>query len=110
MKGERTDRFSPLTLGQIRGPGCRDLLVYRKSIDATILPRSMLTGLPDETVVRSLGPRLVCTACGLIGADVRPDCRPLEPRAGSQPTSVVVMESAASAAAASTAFMVSSVP
>jgi hypothetical protein len=29
--------------------------------------------LPDGTPVRSLCPRMVCTACGLIGADVRPD-------------------------------------
>jgi hypothetical protein len=26
--------------------------------------------LPDETPIRSLCPRMVCTACGLIGADV----------------------------------------
>jgi hypothetical protein len=29
--------------------------------------------LPDETPVRALCDRMVCTACGLIGADVRPD-------------------------------------
>ena len=29
--------------------------------------------LPDETPLRALCPRMVCTACGLIGADVRPD-------------------------------------
>jgi len=29
--------------------------------------------LPDEMPVRSLCPRMVYTACGLIGADVRPD-------------------------------------
>jgi hypothetical protein len=32
--------------------------------------------LPDEMPVRSLCPRMVCTACGLIGADVRPDWSP----------------------------------
>jgi hypothetical protein len=42
--------------------------------------------LPDETLVRSLCPRMVCTRCGLIGADVRPDWRPHinKPRPGSQ--------------------------
>jgi hypothetical protein len=32
---------------------------------------------------------MVCTACGLIGADVRPDWRPLinKPQPGSQPSS-----------------------
>jgi hypothetical protein len=29
--------------------------------------------LPDEMPVRALCPSMVCTACGLIGADVRPD-------------------------------------
>ena len=32
--------------------------------------------LPDEAVIRQLGARMVCTRCGLIGADVRPDWRP----------------------------------
>jgi hypothetical protein len=42
--------------------------------------------LPDDTIIRSLGPCMVCTSCGLIGADVRPDWRPLinKPRPGSQ--------------------------
>jgi hypothetical protein len=31
---------------------------------------------PDEMPVRSLCPRMVCTACGLVGADVRPDWSP----------------------------------
>jgi hypothetical protein len=30
--------------------------------------------LPDDMPLRSLCSRMVCTACGLIGADVRPDC------------------------------------
>jgi hypothetical protein len=29
--------------------------------------------LPDDTILLDLDPRMVCTACGLIGADVRPD-------------------------------------
>jgi hypothetical protein len=31
--------------------------------------------LPDETPVRSPCGRVVCTACGLIGADVRPQTK-----------------------------------
>jgi hypothetical protein len=34
------------------------------------------TALSDETVVRSLCPRMVCTRWGLVGADVRPDWSP----------------------------------
>jgi hypothetical protein len=35
-------------------------------------------GWPDETAVRDLCPKAVCTRCGIIGADVRPkwDDRP----------------------------------
>src|SRR5262249_39598052 len=32
--------------------------------------------LPDEIPLRSLCPKMVCTACGLVGADVRPDWSP----------------------------------
>jgi hypothetical protein len=32
--------------------------------------------LSDETPVRSLCSRMVCTRCGMIGADVRPDWGP----------------------------------
>jgi hypothetical protein len=32
--------------------------------------------LPDDTVLLTLDPRMVCTKCGLIGADVRPDWSP----------------------------------
>jgi hypothetical protein len=33
--------------------------------------------LPDDTVLSTLDGRMVCTACGLIGADVRPDWTPM---------------------------------
>ena len=29
--------------------------------------------LPDETVIRALGPKMVCTRCEHVNADVRPD-------------------------------------
>jgi hypothetical protein len=33
-------------------------------------------GFPDDLPVRSLCRRMVCTVCGMIGADVRPDWSP----------------------------------
>ena len=33
-------------------------------------------GFPDDLPVRSLCGRMVCTVCGMIGADVRPDWSP----------------------------------
>jgi hypothetical protein len=32
--------------------------------------------LPNDTIVRALGPKMVCTKCGHVGADVRPDWSP----------------------------------
>jgi hypothetical protein len=29
--------------------------------------------MPDDTPIRPLGSRMVCTRCGHVGADVRPD-------------------------------------
>jgi len=64
-----------ITLGHLRSEGCRRLLVYcgrtnelchhHESIDAD--------RWPDETPVRSLDAKMVCTKCGTIGAEVRPD-------------------------------------
>jgi hypothetical protein len=45
---------------------------------------SWLTGArepwPDDVPVRAFGPRMVCTRCGIIGADARPNWRERPPR------------------------------
>jgi hypothetical protein len=33
---------------------------------------------PDDVLVPTFGPRMVCTRCGIIGADVRPNSRERE--------------------------------
>jgi hypothetical protein len=68
--------FEPVTLGDIRGHDCRDLLVYCESNWCNHIAKLSADWLPDDTVLLSLEPRMVCTACGLIGADVRPDWSP----------------------------------
>jgi hypothetical protein len=55
------ETFTPVTLGHIRSHGCRDLLGI---------------GSQTKRPVRSLCSRMVCTRCGMIGADVRPDWGP----------------------------------
>ena len=35
---------------------------------------------PDTVIVQSFAPRMVCTGCGIIGADVRPCWREAPPR------------------------------
>jgi len=79
MTDNRSRRPAPLTLvtlGHIRGHGCRDSLVYCVSGRCHHSATMNADWLPDETPVRSLGPRMVCTRCGMIGGDVRPDWSP----------------------------------
>jgi hypothetical protein len=68
--------MTPLpTLGHYRTMhGIRSVLVYcGNGRDCWHSAKVNVDHLPDETVLRSLGPRMVCTQCGLVGADVRPD-------------------------------------
>src|SRR5215510_9070760 len=76
MTPREREAFSPVTLGQIRGHGCRNLLVYCGSLWCNHSAVMNADWVPVEMPVRSLCPRMVCTACGLIGADVRPDWSP----------------------------------
>ncbi|HEU4358878.1 MAG TPA: hypothetical protein VFR54_10510 [Xanthobacteraceae bacterium] len=73
MTPREREIFPPVTLGQIRGHGCRNLLVYCESPWCNHSAVMNADALPDEMPLRALCPRMVCTACGLIGADVRPD-------------------------------------
>jgi len=77
MKPRRQRPIDSVTLGDIRQLGCRDLLIYCEA--AYCHHRATLNAdwLPDDTVIRSARPRMVCTACGLIGdSDVRMDLSP----------------------------------
>jgi hypothetical protein len=64
----------PVTLGHMGSHRCRRPLIYcsgglychhSATVDAD--------RWPDETAVRDLCSKAVCTRCGMIGADVRPD-------------------------------------
>jgi len=70
------EALGPVTMGHIRGHGCRDLLVSCSSGRCYHSSTFNADWLSDETVVRSLCPRMVCTRCGMVGADVRPDWSP----------------------------------
>jgi hypothetical protein len=65
-----------VTLGHIRGHGCRDLQVYCRSTGCNHSAKLSGNFLPDDTVLLTSDSRLVCTRCGLVGADVRPDWSP----------------------------------
>ena len=63
----------PVTMRHLRAHGCRRLLVYCTSPWCNHSAVLDADRVPDDTTVRSLCPRMVCTRCGLIGADARPD-------------------------------------
>jgi hypothetical protein len=63
----------PVTLGHIRAHGVRRLLIYCCS---GLCHHSAVVDAgrwSDETALRDLCRKAVCTKCGMIGADVRPD-------------------------------------
>jgi len=71
MVALRSGKFAPVTLGQMRFQGCRDLLVECNSCHHWV---KMKAGhLPDFAAIKSLGDRIVCERCGEVGAEVRPD-------------------------------------
>jgi hypothetical protein len=76
MAGHKGERIASVTVGHIRSHGCRDLLIYCASIDCSHNAVMTADHLPDETLIRPLGRRMVCTRCGHAGADVRPDWGP----------------------------------
>ena len=72
----KRETIAPITLGHIRSHGCRELLVYCASGRCHHSSTINANWLADDIPVRSLCGRRVCTRCGMIGADVRPDWGP----------------------------------
>jgi hypothetical protein len=59
MTPRRRETFPPVTLGHIRGHGCRDLVVYCQSGWCHHSAVINADWLPDNVPVRSLCPRMV---------------------------------------------------
>jgi hypothetical protein len=59
-----------MTLGNMRSLGVRSLAV--SCILCHHAARLNVDGYTDGATVPSFGPRMVCTSCGIIGADARP--------------------------------------
>ena len=76
MPVRKAETFPPVTMAHIRGHGCRDLLIYCSSGRCHHSASMNADWLADDVPVRSLCARMVCTRCGYIGADVRPDWSP----------------------------------
>jgi hypothetical protein len=54
-------RSASITLGEMRVHGCRDLLVYCRSLKCNHSITMNADHLPDDTLVRPLSKRMVCT-------------------------------------------------
>jgi hypothetical protein len=67
------NKIEPMTLGNMRSNGVRSLAVQchqcHREVAVDASPWS------DDVPVPTFGPRMVCTKCGAIGADVRPNWR-----------------------------------
>jgi hypothetical protein len=72
-KRSRSGPGDPMTLGNMRENGVRSLFVSCWNFHH----RAVLSAdrWPDDVPVPTFGPRMVCTRCGIIGADARPNCR-----------------------------------
>jgi hypothetical protein len=63
--------IEPMTLENMRHNGVRSLDIQCKQCRHRVILN--VDHLPGDLTVPSFGPRMVCTKCGTIGADVRPN-------------------------------------
>jgi len=76
MAVRRIETFPLVTMAHIRGHSCRDLLDYCGSGRCHHSATMSGDWLADDVPVRSPCRRMVCTRCGYLGADGRPDWGP----------------------------------
>lgn len=72
--------MTAMTLGNMRANGVGTLIVYcecRGCHHAAVLD---VSSYDDDLPVPAFGPRMVCTMCGAIGADARPNWNERAPR------------------------------
>jgi hypothetical protein len=66
-----TDPIEPMDLANMRANGVRSLDVQCNTCRHQVIMN--VDHLAGDLTVPSFGPRMVCTKCGNIGADVRPN-------------------------------------
>jgi hypothetical protein len=72
MRPDQATR-EPMTLGNMRQNGVHRLLVYCNGLRCWHSATVDADFLAGDVVLKSLEQRMVCSQCGLIGADVRPN-------------------------------------
>jgi hypothetical protein len=63
----------PMTPDNMRQQGVRGIAVYCLNPRCLHRARLDVDAYPDDRPVPWFGPRMVCTKCGIIGADARPN-------------------------------------
>ena len=63
-----------VTLANMRSHGCRDVLIYCGNAPRCWHHAQM--NVDSCVAFGQIGERMVCTRCGLVGAEVRPDWSP----------------------------------
>jgi hypothetical protein len=77
-KRPRSEVGQPMSLGNMRANGVRSLDVSCWQCHHRTILRA--DPWPDHVPVPSFGPRMVCTRCGIVGADARPNWKEQPPR------------------------------
>ena len=67
------DRLQKITFAEMRDMGVRGVLVYCSDYKCSHLIAMSGERWPADMRLSDLEPRLICSACGKRGADVRPD-------------------------------------
>jgi hypothetical protein len=66
-------RPQKITLGEVRAMGIRGLLIYCSDFKCSHNVEINADQWPDDVRLSDLEPLFTCQACGLKGAEVRPD-------------------------------------
>jgi hypothetical protein len=64
-------KFEPMDLANMRQNGVRSIEVTCRGCRHAVVIN--VDSYPGDLLVREFGPRMVCTKCGMVGADVRPN-------------------------------------
>jgi hypothetical protein len=83
--GRFNDPIETMTLSNMRENGVRSLAVQCHQCRHEVIVN--VDHLPGDLTVPSFGPRMVCTRCGTVGADVRPNWRERERAFVNRPSS-----------------------
>ena len=67
------DRLVKITFGEMRASGVRGVLVYCADYKCSHSIELSADRWPDHARLSDIEPRFNCQACGIRGADVRPD-------------------------------------